>query len=48
MTGYLTGNYTTAFNEGKQQEVEMRAKHLKVPMERVPVFDNSVQQKMIG
>lgn len=23
----LTGNYTTAFNEGKQQEVEMRVKH---------------------
>lgn len=27
VTGYLTGNYTTAFNEGKQQEVEMRYKH---------------------
>ena len=27
MTGYLTGNYTTAFNKGKQQEVEMRVKH---------------------
>lgn len=24
----LTGNYTTAFNEGKQQEVEMRVKHI--------------------
>lgn len=23
----LTGNYTTAFNLGKQQEVEMRVKH---------------------
>jgi ribonucleoside-triphosphate reductase len=30
VTGYLTGNYTTAFNKGKQQEVEMRAKHDKV------------------
>lgn len=29
VTGYLTGNYTTAFNLGKQQEVEMRAKHQK-------------------
>lgn len=29
VTGYLTGNYTTAFNEGKQQEVEMRTKHIK-------------------
>lgn len=27
VTGYLTGNYTTAFNLGKQQEVEKRFKH---------------------
>jgi len=27
VTGYLTGDYLTAFNEGKQQEVEMRVKH---------------------
>ena len=27
VTGYLTGNYTTAFNKGKQQEGEMRTKH---------------------
>ena len=27
VTGYLTGNYTTAFNKGKIQEVEMRVKH---------------------
>ena len=27
VTGYLTGNYTTAFNKGKQCEVEMRVKH---------------------
>ena len=26
-TGYLTGNYTTAFNLGKQEEVENRVKH---------------------
>lgn len=24
---YLTGNYKTAFNKGKQQEVENRVKH---------------------
>lgn len=30
VTGYLTGDYTTAFNEGKQQEVEMRVKHEKL------------------
>lgn len=29
VTGYLTGNYKTAFNKGKQQEVEMRVKHQK-------------------
>ena len=29
VTGYLTGNYKTAFNKGKQQEVEMRYKHSK-------------------
>lgn len=27
VTGYLTGNYTTAFNYGKQKEVEQRVKH---------------------
>ena len=27
VTGYLTGNYKTAFNRGKQQEVEMRIRH---------------------
>ena len=27
VTGYLTGNYKSAFNKGKQQEVEMRCKH---------------------
>ena len=29
VTGYLTGDYTTAFNKGKQQEVKMRIKHMK-------------------
>ena len=33
VTGYLTGNYKTAFNEGKQQEVEMRVKHTGVSTE---------------
>lgn len=28
VTGYLTGNYTTAFNLGKQEEVSLRKKHL--------------------
>lgn len=29
VTGYLTGNYKTAFNKGKQAEVEDRYKHSK-------------------
>lgn len=28
VTGYLTGNYTTAFNDGKIEEVEKRVKHM--------------------
>ena len=28
VTGYLTGNYTTAFNLGKQDEVKRRVKHI--------------------
>lgn len=28
VTGYLTGNYTTAFNFGKQQETNMRVRHM--------------------
>ena len=27
VTGYITGDYKTAFNKGKQQEVQMRVKH---------------------
>ena len=27
VTGYLTGNYKTAFNAGKVQETEQRVKH---------------------
>ena len=29
VTGYLTGNYKTAFNKGKVQETEQRVKHIK-------------------
>ena len=28
VTGYLSGDYKSAFNKGKQQEVEMRVKHV--------------------
>ena len=27
VTGYLTGDYKTAFNKGKQEEVKLRVKH---------------------
>lgn len=33
VTGYLTGDYKTAFNKGKQQEVEMRVKHTGIKVE---------------
>ena len=29
VTGYLTGNYTTAFNKGKINETDDRVKHIK-------------------
>ena len=29
VTGYLTGDYSTAFNPGKQQEAQLRKKHIK-------------------
>lgn len=29
VTGYLTGDYMTSFNKGKQQEVQMRYQHTK-------------------
>ncbi len=32
VTGYLTGNYTTAFNKGKQDEVRYRVKHTEVSL----------------
>ena len=34
VTGYLTGNYKTAFNVGKQQEVQMRYQHGKKLVDR--------------
>jgi ribonucleoside-triphosphate reductase len=30
VTGYMTADYKTAFNKGKQQEVEQRFKHTEV------------------
>lgn len=36
VTGYLTEDYTEAFNEGKQQEVEFRVKH----------FNNNLEEKV--
>ena len=36
VTGYLTGNFTTAFNEGKQQEVHLRYQHSKQMRKIIP------------
>lgn len=33
VTGYLTGDYTTAFNKGKIEEVELRTKHSDIKKE---------------
>lgn len=38
VTGYLTGDYIEAFNEGKQQEVDLRVKH----------FNKSLMEKLSG
>ena len=41
VTGYLTGDYIEAFNEGKQQEVDFRVKHFnKSLMEKLEVNDS--------
>ena len=34
VTGYLTNDYKTAFNLGKQQEVEMRKKHDQIEVDK--------------
>ena len=44
VTGYLTGNYTTAFNKGKQQEVEMRVKHDKYGKQMTMEETNCITQ----
>lgn len=35
VTGYLTGDYIEAFNEGKQQEVDFRVKHFNKKLKRI-------------
>ena len=35
VTGYLTGDYIEAFNEGKQQEVDFRVKHFNRKLKRI-------------
>lgn len=35
VTGYLTGDYIEAFNEGKQQEVDFRVKHFNKRLKRI-------------
>ena len=35
VTGYLTGNYTTAFNDGKIEETDDRVKHTGVEVDEL-------------
>lgn len=39
VTGYLTGDYESAFNDGKIQETKMRKKHMKFPILKIPSCD---------
>lgn len=41
VTGYLTGDYIEAFNEGKQQEVDFRVKHFNKRLKRITERDAS-------
>ena len=43
VTGYLTGDYKTAFNKGKQAEVEDRYKHSK----KLVIADNKTITRKI-
>ena len=43
VTGYLTGNYKTAFNKGKQQEVEKRVKHCNIRIKPKGGISNEVR-----
>ena len=44
VTGYLTGNYKTAFNAGKQAEVEDRVKHTGVIVEEEDVKEEKEKE----
>ena len=44
VTGYITGNYKTAFNEGKQQEAEQRVVHTIFNPETVPVLKQAYKE----
>lgn len=44
VTGYITGNYKTAFNEGKQQEAEQRVTHTIFNPSCIPVLKQAYKE----
>lgn len=44
VTGYITGNYKTAFNEGKQQEAEQRVVHTIFNPQIVPILTQAYKE----
>ena len=44
VTGYISGNYKTSFNEGKQQEAEQRVKHIIFNPECIPVLRQAYKE----
>ena len=44
VTGYITGNYKTAFNEGKQQEAEQRVVHTIFNPDTIPVLRQAYKE----
>ena len=44
VTGYITGNYKTAFNEGKIQEAEQRVVHTIFNPSTIPVLKQAYKE----
>ena len=44
VTGYITGNYKTAFNEGKKQEAEQRVVHTIFNPQTIPVLKQAYKE----
>ena len=44
VTGYITGSYKTAFNEGKKQEAEQRVVHTIFNPKTIPVLKQAYKE----